>query len=356
MSKFSKRIKQSWKCLLHGPAPTSEPVDLFTLLNMAWAGQAVFVATKFGIVDHLANGPKSVAELARLTGAGEAHVHQLMRALASWEVFARDESGRYRLTPLSEPLVTERSSWLRYYVLIWGEQYYPAAGQMLEMMRSGRTGYELAHGEPAWKHTKIAPETLKLFVDFMSSVTDTQCEAVAAAFDFTPYRSVVDVGGGRASLISAVLLANPHLRGTIVDLPYMEEPAGERISRSNLADRCTFAGGSFLESVPAGADVYMIKHVLHDWSDTEVPKILGNISAAMTGESVLIIVEGVLDDSDGADRVLKLQDLERMFLTGGKGRTRGEFESLLQGAGLQLQEIRRTASPDSCLLIARKRR
>jgi hypothetical protein len=330
------------------------PFDLFVFLNMAWGGQALYTATRLGVPDLLAGGSKSAGELAQRTGAGERELHQIMRALAGFGIFASDDAGGYRLTPLSEPLVTAAGSWQRNYVLIWGELYYPAAGEMLTMIRSDLTGYELAHGEPPWSHTKIRPETLALFVGFMSSVTDMHNDAVTKAVDFTPWQRVVDVGGGRASLITSVLKANPHLSGTILDLPYMEGEATERIRREGLDARCTFVGGSFLESVPAGGDVYLIKHVLHDWSDAEVPTILRNIGAAMTERSTLIIVEGVVETEDGTGQAVKMQDLERMFLTRGKARSESEFAALLEQAGLRLTEIRLTAVFDCCLIVAVK--
>jgi len=357
VSKFSKRLKQSWKCLFHGlppVIPAAEPIDIFKLLNFAWAGQAIFVATKIGVLDQLVQGPKSVTDLARLTNADEACLQQVLQALAGCDLLSRDESGRYSFTPLSESLA-DKTSWLRRYVMNWGEQYYPAAGNMLEIVKSGRSGFELTHGEASWSSIYSRPDDAKLFIDYMSSVTDMQSSAICGAFDFTPYRQIVDVGGGRASLISAVLRANPHLIGTIVDLPSMKEEAGERIKSEQLADRCTFAGGSFLESVPASGDVYMIKHVLHDWPDSDVIKILRNICTAMNENSRLIIVEGVINDLNGADCVLKLQDLERMFLTGGKGRSQGEFGALLELAGLRLEEIRHTAVMDCSLIIVRKK-
>jgi hypothetical protein len=346
-----KRILQWLK-----PRPSAEPEapDLFVLMNMAWMGQAVFVATKLGVADHLVSGPKTAHELAQLIGADEVALQQVLRALAGFGIFATDESNRFCLTPSAEPLTSEQEPWQRLYVLLWGEQLYPACGQMLEMTRTGRVAFEFAHGKPLYDYYKATPEAGDRFVSFMNAVTDWQSEVVAAALDCGPYRHVVDVGGGRASMITALLQANVHLQGTILDQPHMAELVAQRIDSADLSDRCRFVGGSFLEEVPPGGDLYLIKHVLHDWPDADVTTILRNICAAMPDEATLVIVEGVLDEANGVDRVVKTRDLEQMIWTGGKARSKQEFDGLLGSAGLQLNEIQRTSLIDACLIFCTK--
>ncbi len=225
---------------------------------------------------------------------------------------------------------------------------------MFEMLKSGVCAFELVHGQPLYEHYKSMPQARSLFVDFMSAVTDWQAEVLVKAIDFQAHRHVVDVGGGTASLMTAILRNNPHLRGTIFDQPVQGDFVSERIRLAGVGDRCSFVGGSFLESVPQGGDLYLIKHVLHDWPDAEVATILKNIGLAMSRESTLMIIEGVLDERNGVDRLMKLQDLERMIESGGKVRTRDEFQALLHGAGLRLLDVQRTSLLDGCLIIAKK--
>jgi hypothetical protein len=335
--------------------------SIFHLLNMAWIGQAVFVATKLGIADQISAAPKSIADLAQSAGVDESHLRQLMRALAGFGIFSVDENEQCRLTPLAEPLAATgfASSWLRNYVILWGEQLYPAGGQLLEMFKSGRVAFDIAHGHPLYTLYNSPTEDENpskeglVFRNFMSSVTAAQTAAIVSAVDFQPYRHVVDVGGGRADLITAILRLNKHLKGTIIDQPNLADFVSERIRRANLTDRCDFVGGDFFKEVPSGGDLYMIKHVLHDWPDRDVARILANISSAMPDDATLIIIEGILDERDCIDPLLKTRDLEQMLWCGGKVRSRTEWELLLQNAGLQLASVQSTPVPDGVLLTAR---
>lgn len=331
----------------------AEPLNVGNLLTMSWAAQAVYVAAKLGIPDHLRSGPKSVAQLVALSGCVEGRLHQLMRALAGFGVFAADGQGLYRLTPMSQQFADPESD-LRLYILLWGEQLWAAAGEMLPMVKSGQVAYELACGKTLYEHYKANPEAGNRFVDFMNSVTEEQKLTLVSAFDFSRFRHVVDIGGGRASLLTSVLQANPGVRGTIFDQPLMADLVSDRIRSSRLEGRCLFAGGNFLESVPSGGDLYLIKHVLHDWDDLHVATILKNISAALPPRGTLIIIEGLMDERNDAGRFLKMRDLEQMVWTGGKVRTRREFGRLLGSAGLNIEETRQTGVRDGTLIITRK--
>jgi hypothetical protein len=184
----------------------------------------------------------------------------------------------------------------------------------------------------------------------MSAVTEWQQENIVGAIDFSPYRCVVDVGGGCGGLLARILQANPHLQGTVFDQPHIRERASARIQEEKLQSRCTFVGGNFLEEVVQGADLYIIKHVLHDWADPDVVTILRNISRAMPEDSTLIIIEAVMNDANCVDRIVKMRDIEQMIWSGGKVRTESEFVSLAGKAGLRLSEIMRTQVVDVCLI------
>ncbi len=252
--------------------------------------------------DHLDSGPKTIDELAQLTGTNRPLLEQVMRALAGFGIFARDSQGRYRNTAKSAPLVCERSSWLRAYVFFWRRQLYASGNAMLEMLRTGRTAFAIAHGKPPYELFACDEEQRRIFMDFMGLATEWQNPAILEFFEFRPYRQVIDVGGGQASFITAILQANPHMRGTIFDKPHMEQSVAERLAQSGLSDRCTFAGGNFFEAVPAGADLYTLKHVLTDWSYNDAVRILANIAVAMSPDSLLLIIEGVMDERNGATR------------------------------------------------------
>ncbi len=351
--RFLKMLSRLRALLVNLPSRGPEPLSLGNLLSLTWVAQAAFVATKLGVADHLLSGPKSVRELAELTGTDEGRLQQLMRALAGFGLFVLDSQGRYRLTLMSEPLANPESS-LRLYIMIWGEQLWEPGGRMLSLVQSGHDPFEQAYGLRAYEYYKANPEAGRLFVNYMNQVTEEQRLVIAKSFAFGSYRHVVDVGGGRASMLTTVLQTYPTLRGTILDQPHMAEPISQRIASANVADRCSFVGGSFLESVPSGGDLYMIKHVLHDWSDSDVAAILRNIAAAMPQKGDLLIIEGLSDERNNVGRFLKMRDLEQMIWSSGKVRTQCEFERLLSDAGLLLQETRRTSIWDGFLILARK--
>jgi hypothetical protein len=325
-------------------------------MNDAWVAQAVYVAVQLEVPDHLSTGPKTVEELAQLTGADQQRLAQVLRALAGYRVLATDAQGRYHNTRASRAHLCQNASWFRSYAIVWGHQLYAAGGAMLEMVQTGRTAFEIAHGQSIYEMYRCDAEQGRRFVEFMSQTTDWQHAAILEAFDFRPYRHVVDVGGGRAGLITAILRANSHLRGTILDQPHMRETASSRIEEAGLSERCAFVGGSFMEEIPAHGDLYVIKHVLHDWNDVDTERILACVADAMSSTATLVIIEGVMDERDGFGQIAKARDLEQMIWTSGAVRTKAEFEKLLHAAGLELDRIIHTRVVDASLLVARKAR
>jgi hypothetical protein len=348
LSRFLNWATGSWR-------RNARPGNLYCLLNYTWVAQAAGVAVELQVPDYLDSGPKTIDELARLTGKSEPLLAQLMRALAGFGIFACDRRGRYRNTAISAPLVSRRGSWLRAYVFFWRRQLYASGNAMLEMLRTGRTAFAIAHGKPAYELFGSDEEQRRIFMDFMGLATDWQNPAILEFFDFRPYRHVVDVGGGQASFIAAILRANPHMKGTIFDRPHAGQAVAERLAECGLTDRCGFEGGDFFQSVPAGADLYTLKHVLPDWSDEDAVRILRNVAAAMSPDSLLLIIEGVMDERNRRDQILKMRDLEEMIYAGGRMRTRKELQAIIEGAGLVWERTVPTAVVDCSLLYCRKR-
>ena len=327
---------------------------MFSLLNLAWLGQAAFVVAKLGVADLLLSGPKTIEELAQSTETDPTRLHQVMRALAGFENLRRGRGGPISVDAQGTFAYEGALSVASQLRTGLGRTALPRVRQDVRMLKSGVCAFELVHGQPLYEHYKSMPQARSLFVNFISAVTDWQAEALVKAIDFQAHRHVVDVGGGTASLMTAILRTQPASARHDLDQPVQGDFVSERIRLAGVGDRCSFVGGSFLESVPQGGDLYLIKHVLHDWPDAEVATILKNIGLAMSRESTLMIIEGVLDERNGVDRLMKLQDLERMIESGGKVRTRDEFQALLHGAGLRLLDVQRTSLLDGCLIIAKK--
>jgi hypothetical protein len=193
-----------------------------------------------------------------------------------------------------------------------------------------------------------------VFDELMSAATAFHVDAILDAWDFGGSHRVVDVGAQRGVLLGAVLARYPSVRGVWFDRAE-ELPAGrEGLEGRGLSRRCEFVVGSFFDEVPSGGDLYVLKHVLHDWPDPSVATILANVARAMPREASLLIIEGVLDAADPSDGPCLLRDLEQMAWTGGRLRTRKELEALLETAGLRGLQLRRTPIPDLRLLHARR--
>lgn len=350
---IGNKLRRWWGRFQSAPPPAS--FDLYQVLNTAWIGQAIYTVTALGVPEALAKKSATCEELASMTGAKLPQLRQVMRALAGFGVFAIDRQNRYSLTPSAESLLPQNNEWMRQYILLWGEQLYQAGGAMLEMVKTGQVACEIALGSSLYEHYKVEPEANTRFVDFMNATTDWQREILLDAYDFSSCRHVVDVGGGKASLLTGLLQKYPNLKGTILDQPHMESKVTARIGDLGLGGRCGFAGGDFFEAVVSGADTYLIKHVLHDWADEDAIRILQRIREAMAEESTLIIIEGVLSEENGTDRLVKLRDLEQMVWTGGKVRSSAEFREILAAAELEICEIRTTEVIDAKLLICRQK-
>lgn len=327
--------------------------DPFTLLNLAWIGQAIYVAAKLGVADLLKTGPRSAAEIAALVDADAQRLESVLQALAGFGIFARDPRGRFRITPPAAQLYEE--SWLKDYAVLWGEQLYAAGGELLAMMRSPPTGFEVTFGAPLYEHYRSDAQAHESFARFMSRVSEWQAERIAQAMDCAETTSVVDVGGGRGAMLAALLRANPNLHGTLIDQASSQEHVQQRFDREGLNQRARFVVGDFFQPLTHHADLYYIKHVLHDWEDESCLTILRNIAVAMPDKSRLVIIEAVCSPTNNADTLVKLRDLEQLFWTGGAARTRPAWDKLVRAAGLDIVTVQPTSIADASLIWCRKK-
>jgi SAM-dependent methyltransferase len=212
--------------------------------------------------------------------------------------------------------------------------------------------YCVQTGEPAFRRnspdadpfSQIAqnPEQAKVFDEAMATFAPVTAAAVTAAYDFSRFSKLVDVGGGNGALLTGILKASPNLRGIVFDLPHVADKARNKIAEDGLQSRCEAIGGDFFKGVPSGADAYIIKHVIHDWNDQRAVAILKNIHRAMRRDGELLIVEGVypprIDQSD-ISRGAAANDVNMLVCTGGRQRSEVEFRSLCEAAGFSLTRI-----------------
>jgi hypothetical protein len=334
---------------IHRRAPAHEAMR--ALISGYWVSQLLFVVAKLGIADLLAKGPLPVATIAKRAGAQAPFLRRALRALASVGVFAEDTAGRFRLTPLAQTLCSDRAGSLRDYALMLVDDYNWAAWGALEhALVDGGSPFEHVHGAPIFAYLHQHPDKERTFAAAMASVSGAENAAIARAYPFGKVAQLVDVGGAHGHLLATILRRYPKLRGVLYDQEQVVA-AAERsgfITAPEIAGRCESRGGDFFAAVPAGADGYLMKFIMHDWDDETCLRILANCREAMAPGGRVLVVDHVVPPGNGPHRG-KLMDINMMVLTGGLERTREEFRELFARAGLRLQRVYPTDCPLSIL-------
>jgi len=316
---------------------------LFRMLVGFRTTQALYVAAKLGIADHLVSGPLDSNELARRVRVHPRALFRVMRALAALGVFTQDSSGRFGLTAIGELLRTDSHESLRYSAIAIGEEQYRAAGELFHTVRTGETAFNHLYGKGHFEYLAEHPEASKIFNAYMSEGLRRYGNRMES-YDFKDRHFVVDVGGGRGDLIASVLRANPALEGILYDLPQGVAEAADYLESQGVANRCQIMTGSAFDSIPAGGDAYVMSRVLHDWPDEKAAVLLSNCRKAIAKGGTLLIRENVLPEDDTPSMGKQL-DLTMLYMLGGAERTEAEWRNLLQASGFSLTRILKTKSP-----------
>jgi hypothetical protein len=332
--------------------PSSPPqMVLYQMAVGHYLSRAVCLAAKLRIADLLKDGPRCFDDLARTTGTDAASLNRLMRLLASVGVLDEKEDGRFVLTALGQCLREDVPGSARALVMMFAGDWQQDTWKDLEYsVRTGEPTFRKRGFDDLFAEMAGLPEEAANFDAAMADFTRLIAISVAAAYDFGSSRTLVDVGGGNGTLLIGLLNANPRLHGTVFDQPAVAERARKQISECGLVKRCEAVGGDFFKEVPTGADVYILKHIIHDWSDDLAVTILKNCRSAMAAVGKLLLVEGVfptrIDQSAGC-RVATASDVNMLVNTGGRQRTESEFHSLFQRADFELTRIVPTKSEAS---------
>jgi predicted transcriptional regulator len=333
------------------PAKDAPPeVALTQMLAAPLVTQALRVVAELGIADLLAKRPRSVEELAVETGAHAPSLYRFMRALASCGVFAETNEERvFELTPMAELLRADVEGSLRDVAIFMGaDWHWQVWGDAMYSARTGKVAWEHVHGTEVFPYFAEHAEAARVFDNAMTSFSKMVAKAVVAAYDFSSTGKLADIAGGHGSLLAAILRANPRMRGLLFDVPQVIAGAQSRLASEGVAERCELATGDFFKSVPAGADAYLMKHIIHDWDDARALAILKNCHHAMPETGRLLLVEMVIPPGN-EPHFGKVQDLEMLLSPGGLERTEEEFRQLFAAAGFELTRIIPTASPMSII-------
>jgi hypothetical protein len=274
-------------------------------------------------------------------------VFRLLRTLASRGLFAQQADGRFVLTPMADALRADAPTSVRGFVLFWGDQrHWEHWSELPYAVQTGQPVVDKLRGKPFFEFLNHDPEFAAVFNDGMTSVSDMEIDAVLAAYDFTGAGTIADIGGGHGRLLAKILRKSPQSRGLLFDIDAVVEGAPAVLDDAGVASRCSVVGGSFFESVPSGGDIYVLKHIVHDWDDANALAILRKVRAAVSSSAKLLIIESVVPD-DNREHLSKLLDLEMLVVATGRERTAAEYAELLRTAGFRVTRVIPTAGPSS---------
>jgi O-methyltransferase len=320
------------------------PMALIQKLTGTWVAQAMSVVAALGIADALADGPKRLDALAAAADAHAPSLYRLLRTLASVGIFSEDEDGRFRLTPLAEPLRSDAPGSVRTFAIMLGADWgWQPWARLLDSVRTGQSAFALSHGTGIFDYLAQHSDAGAVFDAGMTGRSGPDDEAVATGYDFSGFGTVVDVGGGRGSFLASILRRNPTVRGVLFDRAHVIPGARQHMEGAGLAARCELVAGDFFASLPAGGDAYVLKRVIHDWDDDDAVRILERCRQAMPPTGRLLVVETVIPPGNEPS-FGKLLDLLIMVWTGGKERTEAEYRALLAAAGFELTQVVPTRS------------
>jgi O-methyltransferase domain len=318
------------------------PLAVLEKIFGAWTAQGIAVAAELKVADALTDGPLTIDELAGRVGADADALARLLRALIGEGIFARRRDAlNAQASALRSDAPVSVAGMARFVGLPEHREHW---SHLVDAIRTGEAVIPRLRGKPGFEYLAEHPEIAAVFNDAMTSASESAVAPVVAAYDFTPYPTIVDVGGGHGRLLSAILAATPSSRGVLFDLPEVVEGAPELLGRHGAAERVDIVAGSFFDSIPAGGDVYILKNVIHDWPDAESIAILSKVRAAAAAGSTLLLAELVLPNHDRGF-IGNWIDMEMLIAQAARERTAAEYGALLKRSGYQLTRVVPTAHP-----------
>ena len=329
-----------------GPAMPgrAERRAIFSILTGGWIAQACYAVAKLGVPDALADGPRGVGDLAEAVGADPDALRRTLRALTAAGLFHETESATFELTATGRLLCSDVRGSSRLAAIMFGEEVHEAFGEILYTLRTGRPAFEKIHGEPFYDYLRERPQAAAMFASAMGSAA---VPIVFSRCDFGQPGTVVDVGGGDGGLLARVLTRYREARGVLVDLPEAIEKAKDRLTSPDHAGRVEFAAGSFFDpgAVPAGADVYTLSRILHNWNDDAAVRILRRVREAAPRHARLFVFEYLVEDAaadadgGGAGTALNAIDLLMLVMLEGYERSAQQYRALLAQAGFEVRAV-----------------
>ena len=324
------------------PAP---PEVMLKMITGYWVSQAIGVAARLGVADQLAVGPRSSDDLASAVGADPQSLHRVMRMLASIGVFSQPDPGVFALTPLGETLRSDTHSSMRNFAIAeTAHGHWQPWGRLLDSVKTGAPMARETLGMELFEWYGQNAEEAEYFSAAMGNLSALVASELVRVYDCTTARTIADIGGAHGVVLAAVLRANPSSRGILFDLPHVIATAADALKAQGVADRCELVSGDFFAAVPDGADLHLLKQILHDWDDERATRLLMNCHRALTPGGKLLLMEMVVPP-DNRPSMAQAMDLNMLVLLSGRERTEAEYRDLLERAGFRLERVIPTHSP-----------
>lgn len=311
-------------------------------ITASWTSKALSVAAELRIADLLSEGPKTYQVLAAMTDVHAPSLYRLLQALATIDICRECEEGLFEITPMGELLAADSQTSLRSWALWWGEHLWQVWENLSYSVKTGKSARELLTGTEGFEHLERDPEAAAVFNQLTIDLTRLSSQEIVPAYDFSDLKKVVDIGGGCGELLIAIMRANPSVDGVLFDMPHAIEGAKRHWGKLDLDARCEFVTGDFFNAVPAGADAYILKNVIHDWNDQRSEQILGTILQSMTKSARLLLVEQMLPEHREvslAHQSLSRNDLTMLVACGAQERTEAEYRKLLNSVGFRITRV-----------------
>ena len=321
---------------------------MFQLMNGGYVAGAVACVAELRIPDLLESGPKSADELAAQINANPQALYRLMRATASVGVLSEGSDGKFSQTPLSSILRTDATPSLRGWVAMNGREWHARGwGLLAHCVRTGKQAIDEIYGQPIFQFFAQRPEEAAIFNEAMTNLSALDSPAAAEAHSFAGLQTIVDVAGGHGALLAEILSRNPHLRGTLLEMPHVVEGAKSGPLKPML-DRCSLASCDIFSDALPAADAYIMKHIIHDWPDEKCVQLLKACRKSVNPGGKLLVVDSVIQPGNNFEPG-KFLDIQMLIFPGGQERTESQFRELFTASGWKLTRLIPTAAAESII-------
>lgn len=332
---------------------TPANVAIIEMAQGFYISRAIGVAAGLNIAEYLKNGTKSISELAELTQTHEESLYRLMRTLASQGVFSETKNKSFTNNRMSMSLLDKQDSMRQMVIHQVNSINWNMFEHLEDVVKTGKNAAHQVLGMDVFEYLEKNPERNKIYNDAMTNSSLMLSYAILSEYNFKNVNKIIDIGGGQGILVSMILHKYPKVSGAIFDLPHVVEGAKEIAEKFNVKDRLETIAGNFFEIIPSGADMYFLKSIIHNLSDSQCFDLLANIKEVLPENGKILIFEPIIENHSRYS-FAKLYDLQMLVARdGGKERTKDEFHEIVAQSGLKLNRIIDTAAPFSIIEICK---